>query len=304
MNEPTPSPEVLRGFVHDTLGPVEIEDCSRSVGRQSTVWKLTGRDGALHYLKRHEARGLYDRATMAYTQWTPQLEGSSDWHVPRVVARDDDLGTLILEALPDATRVSEMPDDEDREAAYEAAGRLLAALHALPVIDAPEPRAHMAAQVERYVLKHAQVLEPDLRAWFHATFDDLAPLADAPIVCAHRDYSPRNWTARRTGDRMIVSAFDWERAEVDCAWHDFQRMEYDHWEQAPHLKRAFLTGYGRELSTHDQRQLDLVVLINAIASVAWARERGDTPFEALALRAIERLRSRGSGGVAGNTEDS
>jgi len=293
VSPPRTPTALLRAFVHDHLGAgVTITDSSRRVGRQSVVWRIDGDDGFVHYLKQHEALGLYERARMAYTDWTPQLEDGPCWHVPRVIAQDDELGILLLEALPGGTRVSELPAGPAKAEAYRAAGCLLRALHDLPVPERPEPVAHMRAQIDRYVRNHAAVLDAGTRSWLLQRLDDGRPFAGAPIVCTHRDYSPRNWAAARVHGEMIVSVFDWERAEVDCAFHDMQRMEYDHWLEAPDLKHAFLDGYGGGLSPAQQEQLDLVVLINAVASVAWARDRGDTPFERLAQAAIDRLQAR------------
>lgn len=281
----------LRAFVHATLGSdVTITDCSRSVGRLSVVWRLERADG-LYYCKRHEAYNLFERASRAYAAWAPKLQSLEGLHVPQIVGRDDDLGALIMDALPNGTRVSAMEPGSTKSAAYRSAGRLLHALHTLPLSTPPDAVEHMADQIQRYVVPARACVPPDTYAWILASLDHGRPFEGAPIVRAHRDYSPRNWAVAEVAGQSVLSVFDWERAEIDLAFHDMQRMEYDHWAQAPELKDAFLDGYGGPLSEREQHQLDLVVLINAMASVRWASERGDTNFERLARGAIDGLRA-------------
>ena len=66
--------EALRAFVDHELGSGwKAEDCSRTVGRQSLVWRIRAVDGGGYYVKQHEARKLYDRTLAAHASWIPAL---------------------------------------------------------------------------------------------------------------------------------------------------------------------------------------------------------------------------------------
>lgn len=278
----------LLAFVRASLGTLErIEDVSRPVGRLSVVWRVTSPGGAVHYAKQHESPKLFGRELRAYEHWVPQLRSVPGIHIPEVIARDDALGALLVTALPHGVLVSELDPDAAQEPAHWQAGRFLRALHALP-LDGPAPDivAHMRALIPRYVLAYAACLEP---AQFDAIVDALdegRPFEGARFVCAHRDFSPRNWLLTAGGS---LGVFDWERAQPDIWLSDISRMEFDVWPARPALRDAFFKGYGTALTERSREQLRLATLIHAVASVGWAASRNDTHFEALGRATIRRL---------------
>ena len=264
-----------------------IEDASRGVGRLSIVWKLTDTAGVVHFLKQHESRKLFGREDRAYERWAPHLRSVTRTHIPTVVARSEPLGALIVTSLPDATPVLELDDAQARADAYRRAGRLLRALHDLPLIeDAPDPVEHMRGVIDSYVRGHASAFDSATIERILAELDEGRPFEGVSFVCAHRDYSPRNWILAQDG---TLGVFDWERAQGDIWLADITRMEFDVWHADPSLRDAFFAGYGRGLTDRDRAQLRLAVLIHAVASAGWAAERQDLHFEGLGRRVVERL---------------
>ena len=280
----------LRAFAEDALGSdVDIEDVSRGVGRLSIVWRLAAADGSVCYLKHHESRMLFDREDRAYAAWLPHLRKVPATHVPEVVARSEPLEALILTSLPAATPVPEITDQRTLAQAFRRAGRFLRCLHDLPLVEAaPDPIEHMRALIDRYVRGHAAAFDTRTIDGILADLDDGRPFAGAAFVCAHRDYSPRNWVLTEDG---TLGVFDWERAQGDLWLADVTRMEFDVWHEQPALRDAFFAGYGRALTTHDREQVRLSMLIHAVASAGWAAQRGDAHFEGLARAVIARLRA-------------
>lgn len=123
----------LRAWAERTLGPIaDLEDRSRSFGRLSLVWRIETTEGRQYYLKRHEARLLYERELRALTDWLPRLpDGARQMTVP-LVATADGLDAMIFEAAPgEIVEEADLTSDE-RHAAYQMAGAFAAALHALP----------------------------------------------------------------------------------------------------------------------------------------------------------------------------
>ncbi len=283
-----PDNERLLDLAARTLGTsVRIEDVSRGVGRLSIVWKLSAADGETYYLKHHEARMLFEREDHAYAQWTPHLRGVAQTHVPEVVARSEPLEALVLTSLADASPVTALRDARTRRQAFRRAGRFLRALHDLPIAEqAPDAVEHMRGVIDRYVLAHAGAFDAATVDRILTELDDARPFEGTPFVCAHRDYSPRNWTFATDG---TLSVFDWERAQGDVWMADITRMEFDTFHDEPALRDAFFAGYGRALTPRDRAQIRLAMLIHAVASAGWAAQRSETHFEDLARRVVQRL---------------
>ncbi len=283
-----PANEPLRALAHEALGSdVRIDDVSRGVGRLSIVWRLTPRQGGACFLKQPESRKLFEREDRAYRDWAPQLRGVPGVHLPEVLARSGRLGALVLTSLAETTLVQDLPPGRACEGAHRTAGRFLRALHGLALDgQAPDPVDHMRAMIDTYVIEHAEAVGSATADWLLGLLDEGRPFVGARFVCAHRDYSPRNWVVAPDG---TLSVFDWERAQGDVWLADVTRMEFDVWPARPGLRDAFFAGYGRPLGRAERAQIRLAVLIHAVSSVAWAAERGDTAFEALGRRTIRRL---------------
>ncbi|MDJ0522265.1 MAG: aminoglycoside phosphotransferase family protein [Planctomycetota bacterium] len=285
-----PDNDDLRTFVEETLGTgLQFEDVSRDVGRLSTVWAVISSDGTRHFVKQHEERKLFEREDRAYARWVPHLRSVQQVHVAEVVGRSDALGALVLTSVPEGTLVVELTDERAQATAYRRAGRFLRALHDLPLDErVPDPVQHMRSIIERYVIDHAQAFDRDTIDWALDALDDGRPFEGAPFVCAHRDFSPRNWVLAPDGS---LGLFDWERAQGDLWFADVTRMEFDVWPAQPALRDAFFAGYGHPLTERDRRQVRLATLIHAIASAGWAAGRSDTRFEQLGRTVVARLRA-------------
>ena len=120
----------LRVWVERVVGPIAVlEDRSRPIRRMSLV---EAADGGEFYLKRHEARLMYERELMALRDWLPRLpDGARQMTVP-MIATADEYDAMIFEAARGEVVEEAELSSEELHAAYQTAGAFAAALHPLP----------------------------------------------------------------------------------------------------------------------------------------------------------------------------
>ncbi len=285
--------EQLRSFATETLGSdLKITDRSRKFGRRSITWRLTAKGRAAYYLKKHEVRRHYEAEEIAYRTWVPELERSGKWHSPELVASSSELGALILTEAP-----GEVLDDseiglDDRLEMHRIAGWLAAQIHSLDV-DASEagpPRLYAQKMLGDHIELASSYFELETLQWLEkvAAIDNLFDSLE--VVPTHSDYSPRNWLIHRRDGVISLGIIDWERARPGYWLEDAQRMAFDHWSENPQLRTAYFDGYGRVPNPVEERQLKLICLANAIGTVSWATEHGDTAFAQFGRRTLMLLK--------------
>ncbi|MBT5773151.1 MAG: phosphotransferase [Dehalococcoidia bacterium] len=285
----------LRAWAERTIGPIaELEDRSRAFGRMSLVWRLETVDGGQFYLKRHEARLLYERELTAVRDWLPLLpEGARQMTVP-MVATADELDAVIFEAAPGEIVEEAELTSAELHAAYQMAGAFAAALHALPCEGcgaAPGYEQELVGKIEGWfeLYEGVEGLDEELRRFvLNAVVAD-GVFRDAVLVPTHMDYSPRNWLLHREDGALWLHVIDWERARPELWVQDVARVAEDHWQRDPALREAFFLGYGREPSEIEARQLKLLSLANMVPTIGWARAREDHRFEGWAREVLGRL---------------
>ena len=114
--------EPLYQFIDESLGrSVVIKDFSRGYGRRSITWHIVDSDGGEYYLKRHEHRRHYQAEVRARTEWVPSLQDETWWAVPSVHAASDQLGAMIMPALPGSILEESRADPSTREKSFELA---------------------------------------------------------------------------------------------------------------------------------------------------------------------------------------
>lgn len=266
-------------------GPVAAwRDASRDHG-DAWVGVATGADERRVVLKIHRTADKHRREVAAYRRWGNGLLPEA----PRLLAvREEAPAAIVLAHLPGRT---DLPDgDPAAPAVHRAAGSWLARLHrqsaagldATPLDVAYRRRARgwltrAAAHLDATTLERAAA----------ATERAVALLADRVRVPCHRDFTPRNWLAERG---RFVAAIDLEHARPDVPEIDLVRLASTAWLDRPELRRAFLEGYGLAGGPADPAApwLPGLVVLEAVATVAWAAEHGDEACEARGRRALAR----------------
>lgn len=263
---PTVSPAVLA-----LAGPPatwqRLPDATNAVWRAGDV-----------VVKQHRGDRPYRQELHAYTRWLPHLSEQT----PALLAADDASHTLVLSRLP-GTPLAQALDAE--RTAHHQAGAFLKILHAIPDPD-PDPLPLAAAILQRHTAWHRRVA-PHLTADDHTRLSALAlkipdTFADATRVPCHRDFTPRNWLI----DDDKLNIVDFEHARHDTPLADLLKIAAETWPTRPDLERSLLAGYGRDLTARERAQLQLLVAIHAMATLAWAHDHADPTFLAAGRAAL------------------
>jgi aminoglycoside phosphotransferase len=280
--------EIL-AWSQSVLGPCEVVSGDARFHGRTTVSKLRARGGDA-YLKIHADRATWEPEAHGYEQWasafgaqTPKLLGVYDAG-PFAILTSDMGGSNLEDAA--------LSPEKQRDA-WRDAGRALVALHdhavgthfgtptrdgsvATPGADAVEyiaaefvdlmGRAEQTGWLspgERAVVERARALIPAFEG-------------ERPTPC-HRDYCPVNWIVDANGAWLGV--IDYEFARWDVRVTDFSRYPDWDWMLRPDLTDAFMTGYGRPLTTVEQEQLLVARAKYVLGAVVWGRENAFYGFE-------------------------
>jgi hypothetical protein len=283
----------LRDFATAALGAGRrFEDRSRAFGRRSVTWHVTAADGTGFYLKRHEHYRHYATEVLALREWAPKMEPGEWWSAPEVVADDVELGAALLSELPGEPLEDIESTRSERVEMHRLAGRLAAMVHALdvdPYRAGPE-RLYGREILDLYLEKGEPYMDRETLRWIERVCGAPGVFDGLGIVPTHSDFSPRNWLLQRGGNGLALGLIDWERARPGFWLEDMQRVAQDHWLTAPELRAAFFEGYGRVPGEREERQLKIIVLMNAAGTVSWATEHDDHAFAELGRRTIEQLK--------------
>ncbi|MGH3888321.1 MAG: aminoglycoside phosphotransferase family protein [Pseudonocardiaceae bacterium] len=261
-----PLPADLRQWVtHHLPGLDTVVDVSWPRGC-SRVWRVaSGTDEV--YVKLGSTEKDYAREVHAYehaARFAPH-------EVPRLLAADPDLRAIMTSPVPGLV-VRGLPLTVEVETrVHELAGRLLRRWHDLPEPITEQARDAIRPSVAEQADEAATCLERTVehftdtqRALVQQVVLELPRLAeDLPVVYRHGDYSPRNWLwDAKHGTHSLI---DFEQADHGIAVEDFVWLHGAVWPTRPDLKTAFLSGYGRELSTVEQRALPLLTTRLAVS---------------------------------------
>lgn len=266
-------------LARDVLGAVEIAPDPLLPPR---VLRLVTSDGRHFVAKQHTQPARYARELHAYRAWGTHLNG----HAPTLVGRDDTTRTLLLTALAGDRADTVAPGSSEEEFAHHQAGHVLGTLHRSTSM--PRGGAVGAALAERLRswidrATHAGLIdttERDLLNHHAANLD--TNLMDSAIC--HLDYQPRNW--------LISDAFgvcDFEHMRRDARIRDFARLEFRRWQAAPHLRTAFLDGYGRPLTDTERRLLESFGAIEAITALVKGHQENDLTLSTHGRTVLSRL---------------
>ncbi|MFJ8394157.1 aminoglycoside phosphotransferase [Streptomyces sp. NPDC094144] len=266
-------------LAHDLLGTVEIvPDPLLPPG----VVRVVDAGGRHFVAKQHAEQDRYARELYAYRTWGTHLSG----HAPTLVGRYDASRTLLLTALAGDRADTVAPGSPEEELAHHEAGHVLGMLHrATSMPQGGAVGAVLAQRLQGWIDRavHADLINTAERNLLnhHAAILDNSLMDSA--VC-HLDYQPRNWLV---GDAFGI--YDFEHMRRDARIRDFARLEFRRWQAAPHLRTAFLDGYGRPLNSSECRLLESFGAIEAATALVKGHMENDLTLGAHGRTVLSRL---------------
>ncbi|MFF4453762.1 phosphotransferase [Streptomyces goshikiensis] len=239
-------------------------------------------DGRHFVAKQHTEQGRYAGELHAYRTWAIHLTG----HAPELVGRDDVTRTLLLTAVAGGRADTVAPGSPEEELAHHEAGHILGKLHrATSMRQGGAVGAELSQRLQGWIDQavHADLINTAERNLLnhHAAILDNSLMDSA--VC-HLDYQPRNWLV---GDGFAVC--DFEHMRRDARIRDFARLEFRRWQAAPHLRTAFLDGYGRPLNGPERRLLESFGAIEAATALVKGHRENDLTLSAHGRTVLSRL---------------
>jgi hypothetical protein len=203
--------------------------------------------------------------------------------LPELRHASAEAGILVTGFLP-GTLVEGTPAEDDAET-YRQAGTLLKRIHR-PAGTSTHYAKALTAKTRAW-LDRAQGLVPETQlARLTQELGVLEP-GTVQLVSTHGDYQPRNWL-QADGQVKII---DFGRAEPRPWVHDLVRLSHQQFVGRPGLAAAFYDGLGKVVGPADAVIWRLENLNQAIGTVVWANQVGDTAFEQAGRAMVERVLS-------------
>jgi Ser/Thr protein kinase RdoA (MazF antagonist) len=239
-------------------------------------------EGRYFIAKEHSERDRYAREVHAYRTWGTHLNE----HAATLVGRHAATRTLLLTALAGDRADTLAPGSPEEELVYREAGQALGKLHrATSMPQGGAVGATLAQRLKGWIDQAvlADLIDTTERNLLnhHAAILDNCLMDRA--VC-HLDYQPRNWLVGGT-----FGICDFEHMRLDARIRDFARLEFRRWQAAPHLRIAFLDGYGRPLNDTERRLLESFGAIEAATALVKGHKENDLPLSAHGRTVLSRL---------------
>lgn len=255
---------------------------------QSMMWRATDGSGPTLYVKVHALPYLYERHLHAITDWIPLLSCDT----PQLLFRNEPLLLMVFAELPGEPLESATVDEAMDTRAYEMAGSSARSFHEIPVAlgkRIEDPVEFAAKRLELVIELARGLVDEKTLEWVVSIASDLSIFEDEHLVPCHRDYSPRNWLVSVEHGTLRWSLIDFERSKLDFKYMDFQRMWDDHWVDRPDRRKAFFQGYGRTLTSVEERKLKITVLLNRLGTIRWGIDNGDLDFANRARQTLQKI---------------
>ncbi|QHK20704.1 phosphotransferase [Pseudarthrobacter psychrotolerans] len=192
-------------------------------------------------------------------------------------------GMLVMEFLPGVLVEGTMAEDDPET--YRQAGELLARIHR-PAGDSSTYAPALTAKTRAWMDRADGLLPESQLDSFEQELDALRP-GVARLVATHGDYQPRNWLQ----DNGQIKVIDFGRAEPRPWVHDLVRLSHQQFVHRPELADAFREGLGKTVGRAELDVWRLENLNQAIGTVVWANQVGDTAFEQAGREMVERVLS-------------
>jgi Ser/Thr protein kinase RdoA (MazF antagonist) len=278
-------PQHLASFAAENAGTT-VTAIDRSWQRDnSNVWELISGSGSRFYLKQHPTSRFHEREVTAYRLWVPHL---GPGRAPVLLAADASLRAIVITALP-GQMARDLQGHHAETETHRQAGTLLRRMHeATPPGTADKGTDRIATRAEEHLVRARGLLEPRevrLLRDYAARLPEIT--RSLPVVPTHGDAQTRNflWDAAR----QRLALIDFERAEPGPAVRDLVRLEYGPWDSKPHLRAAFLDGYGRQLTTAEESALQSLAALDALSAIQWGAANNDNDIMTRAYRTLDRL---------------
>ncbi|WP_434420760.1 aminoglycoside phosphotransferase family protein [Nannocystis pusilla] len=225
--------------------------CLKSHPHSATLWQVAGPESAL-VLKQHRHPRPFQQELRAYREWLPALAlaglpsasplGELLVRVPTLLACDLSTRTLALTVAPGDRLSLGTHDPALAPAAHAAAGRLLRALHDIPIADDdPMPLVDaVAARQSEWHARARDLLTPAERDALQRLAARRDAFAGVRRVPCHRDFTPDNWLLGADG----LCVLDFEHARLDAPEADLVKLCANVWPDRPDLAEAFFAGHG------------------------------------------------------------
>lgn len=256
----------LLGLCRDHLDPV-CRPVTEHIGNPRTaVLRVATRSHGEVIVKAHRDRDRHRHEVHAYKNWTSALSSRT----PRLLRQIEDPPAVIVTAVPGTVLAETVLPLERERAAYEQAGELLAAWHA---IQTPTTTADMASWLaERgyaWLELAVDILPARDRNTIRVHLRELASIAPVPAVPCHLDFTPRNLIHGPDGTIRLI---DFEHAQIDLAARDLVRLADRYWRGRPDLEAAFVNSYG-PLSDLDREVIEHCTYFDWLTSAVRAAGR-------------------------------
>lgn len=255
-------PADVRDWVSSQLGDV-IDALDTSWPREnSQVWCVTSRTGTA-YVKISSSASNFEQEIAGYSYAERAL---AETERPRLLSTDDGLKALLSSPQPGGVMRGLPLEPADELNAHAEAGRLLRRWHdhsgAAPVEDrgvARERVTELADEARACLPSMSERLDAFQVSLLMAAANELPELAErnASVFC-HGDFSTRNWLWDHSSMRLGV--IDFEKSGPGYIVEDLVWLYGALWLTRPHLRTAFFHGYGRALSGHEERLLQLLTV--------------------------------------------
>jgi hypothetical protein len=291
-----PDPETL-AWVRGHVGPFEIVSRYAHDHGYSRLWRLRA-GAAFFWLKMHTYPAKWAGEVHALTHWTPSLGLT-----PSLIAFSEEPRRVLLTEVEGHPAEKIELDLSAKRRMWEAAGHWLRQLHAIEnswlggVREDGHPQGDSHKDPEAFVLRTftprieegraSGLLTPDeydfvqfgIREWLPA-------LAGERPRAVHRDFTPRNWMAKRDGTLTAVIDFEHARWDVRAAemgrWWDWDFLHH------PELIEVFFDAYG----SPDERlktQIQAIRMLQAATGIVWATRVNDLSFAQHNRASLERM---------------
>ncbi|MEH6373911.1 aminoglycoside phosphotransferase family protein [Streptomyces sp. KLMMK] len=201
---------------------------------------------------------------------------------PRLLASNPGLPAVITSALPGhVVRGLPLQEAEERRV-HHLAGQLLRRWHNHPEPVPASMHASITASVTVQADEAAACLEHlgdqltgAQQELVREVSLDLPRIAQGlRVVYRHGDYSPRNWLwDAHSGHHGLI---DFEESAPGIAVEDLVWLCGAAWPTRPDLRKAFLTGYGSELSEAEKRSLILFTARLAVSYLNTGLTKNET----------------------------
>ncbi len=289
-----PFPPELREWAALHLPGLDASEDRSWPRSTSLVWRVSAgsRDA---YVKISPSDLDFEREVAGYAFTAAHLR---ETEAPRLLAGDPRTRAILSTSLPGRV-VRGLPLEPGTELRlYEDAGRLLRRWHdaSAPGTDADraavrsdmEDKAREAADCLQDVAAH---LAPDRLALVEAASEELPDLAARlPLVYRHGDYETRNWLYdEESGHHGLI---DFAMATQGVAASEFVWLRGAVWSVRPELREAYFTGYGRPLTTDEDRLLRLLTVRLGVSYLRNGLAKGRDDLVARGRLVLDRMAAR------------